>query len=393
MDADEFHQQSLKITVPKIKEALQLRFRNEQIARLGNTHIIYPAFKRESFEKIIWLELIKIQDLIKEKENTQLFFDESVVELIYKEGVYPTQGTRPIYTTIQQLIKTKLGAILTERLNKKLEKAEIFISYQENQLRVDYIKGDLCTHTIHLTIELNLDKLRTETKDDMQAIIAVHESGHAIVSTILLNTVPDSVYSKTADAGMGGFAAITYKWKYISKQQVMGRLAVLMAGHAAEKIIFGEEHITNGAAGDLQHATQFIAHILKETGLGTVMGTIQTKSTAPGYLLKDELNAEVHDWLKKAYTLAEATLRTQEPLLLHMANYLSDHRKLTKLEIIEMVKQHNVKYNMADLIENADHLYYRKELKRKVYQGEMPKVKMDSIILNSKVDKEFIPKI
>jgi cell division protease FtsH len=227
----------------------------------------------------------------------------------------------------------------------------------------------------------------------MQAIIAVHESGHAIVSTILLNTVPDSVYSKTADAGMGGFAAITYKWKYISKQQVMGRLAVLMAGHAAEKIIFGEEHITNGAAGDLQHATQFIAHILKETGLGTVMGTIQTKSTAPGYLLKDELNAEVHDWLKKAYTLAEATLRTQEPLLLHMANYLSDHRKLTKLEIIEMVKQHNVKYNMADLIENADHLYYRKELKRKVYQGEMPKVKMDSIILNSKVDKEFIPKI
>jgi cell division protease FtsH len=286
-----------------------------------------------------------------------------------------------------------LGAILTERLNKKLEKAEIFISYQENQLRVDYIKGDLCTHTIHLTIELNLDKLRTETKDDMQAIIAVHESGHAIVSTILLNTVPDSVYSKTADAGMGGFAAITYKWKYISKQQVMGRLAVLMAGHAAEKIIFGEEHITNGAAGDLQHATQFIAHILKETGLGTVMGTIQTKSTAPGYLLKDELNAEVHDWLKKAYTLAEATLRTQEPLLLHMANYLSDHRKLTKLEIIEMVKQHNVKYNMADLIENADHLYYRKELKRKVYQGEMPKVKMDSIILNSKVDKEFIPKI
>ena len=171
----------------------------------------------------------------------------------------------------------------------------------------------------------------------------------------------------------------------------MGRLAVLMAGHAAEKIIFGEEHITNGAAGDLQHATQFIAHILKETGLGTVMGTIQTKSTAPGYLLKDELNTEVQEWLKKAYTLAETTLRNQEALLLHMANYLADHRKLTKPEIIEMVKQHAVNYNMADLIENADHLYYRKELKRKVYQGEMPKVKESAVVLNSK--PEVIEKV
>ena len=61
MDADEFHEQSLKITVPHIKKALQKRFRNEQIARLGNLHIIYPAFSKASFQKIIALELAKIE--------------------------------------------------------------------------------------------------------------------------------------------------------------------------------------------------------------------------------------------------------------------------------------------------------------------------------------------
>src|SRR5690606_5931880 len=36
MEADEIHEQSLNINVPTIKKALKRRFRNEQIARLGN---------------------------------------------------------------------------------------------------------------------------------------------------------------------------------------------------------------------------------------------------------------------------------------------------------------------------------------------------------------------
>jgi hypothetical protein len=61
MDADEFHDQSLKINIPMIKHALQKRFRSEQISRLGNMHIIYPAFSKESFERIISMELDKIR--------------------------------------------------------------------------------------------------------------------------------------------------------------------------------------------------------------------------------------------------------------------------------------------------------------------------------------------
>lgn len=57
IDADTFHKESLKITVPKIKKALKRRLRNEQIARLGNTHIIYPALNQKAYQQIVAKEL------------------------------------------------------------------------------------------------------------------------------------------------------------------------------------------------------------------------------------------------------------------------------------------------------------------------------------------------
>ena len=100
MEADEFHKQSLKINITHIKNALQYRFRNEQIARLGNNHIIYPAFDSKSFKKIINLELNKIIRKIKKEYQINLNIDKSIHTVIYKEGVFPTQGTRPVFTII-----------------------------------------------------------------------------------------------------------------------------------------------------------------------------------------------------------------------------------------------------------------------------------------------------
>jgi ATP-dependent Clp protease ATP-binding subunit ClpA len=52
-DADIFHKHSLRINLIEIKDALKSRFKPEQIARFGNTHVIYPALSRSSYETII----------------------------------------------------------------------------------------------------------------------------------------------------------------------------------------------------------------------------------------------------------------------------------------------------------------------------------------------------
>jgi len=133
MDADEFHKQSLKINITHIKNALQYRFRNEQIARLGNNHIIYPAFNIKSFREIINLELNKIIIKIKKEYQINLIIDKSIHTAIYDEGVYPTQGTRPVFTTIYQLVKSKLGNILTEIYSKDLNVQSISLKRKNNK--------------------------------------------------------------------------------------------------------------------------------------------------------------------------------------------------------------------------------------------------------------------
>jgi len=109
ISADEFYEMSLKITIPNMKSALRNRFRDEQIARLGNIHIIYPALNSSAYKGIIKLELDKLAVKVKSKFNITLEFEDSVISEIFKEGVYPTQGVRPIFTTIHQMIKSKLS--------------------------------------------------------------------------------------------------------------------------------------------------------------------------------------------------------------------------------------------------------------------------------------------
>lgn len=53
ISADEFHEATSKITIADIKRALRKRFRPEQIARLGNNHIIYKSFNCAQFRALI----------------------------------------------------------------------------------------------------------------------------------------------------------------------------------------------------------------------------------------------------------------------------------------------------------------------------------------------------
>ncbi|MDA3905142.1 MAG: hypothetical protein PF484_03615 [Bacteroidales bacterium] len=373
MDADEFHEQSLKITIPIVKNALKRRFRNEQIARLGNNHIIYPAFNQESFKKIIGLELAKITKIVYTQQKITLKFDQSIHDMIYKEGVYPTQGTRPIFTTIHQIINSKLGKVISHMILEKLNVSKMIFKALNTSVIVDYIDGQNIIHTLVIKQNLNLEKLRKNKKDDIQAITAVHETGHTIISTILLRTLPEVVFSNTAEDGNAGFVYSKLKWKYISRKEIQNRLALFLAGYVAEKIIFGEENVTTGAEGDIEKATEFASDMLKKCGMGSFLASYHTKDLMTRLYLHDETNKidnEAEKWLKSAKELAEATLKEQEPLLIKMADYLSDNRIMTKEKIKYMIKNYARNFDLDTIIENGDRIFYRNHLKDKVFAIE-----------------------
>ncbi len=369
MNADEFHEQSLKINISNVKKALRNRIRSEQIARLGNIHIIYPAFSSNSFRKLIKLELDKIVKKVYNQQKVNIEFDDSVCDLIYREGVYPTQGTRPLFTTIHQIINTKLGKMIIEMILNKLSPTKIIFKAEKDIITIEYYKNGEMIHSFSEKQNLNLEKLRKNSKDDIQAITAVHESGHAIISAILLKTIPEVIFSATAGVEDHGFTYSKFKWKYISKKEILSRIAMYLAGIVAEKIVFGEENITTGAEIDIKEATSFTTVMLKECGMGELPAAYQVKNQDTNNYLHDEnnmINDEVQKWISKAKKLAEKTLIEQKVLLLQMADYLSDNRMISKDKIKTLLRTYAQGFNENDIIENGDNLFYRKHLKQKI---------------------------
>lgn len=375
MNADEFYKQSTKITVTQVKNALLTRFRSEQIARLGNIHIIYPTFNREAFHNIIDLELNKIQTKVKDFYDIKLTFDKSIKELIYEEGVYPTQGTRPLFTTVQQVINARLGKILNEVYigGHLVDKLHFNIDKSNKQkdiavLKIDFYKDAKRIYSWTDKQILVLGKLRKEKLNDEQAIVAVHESGHAILSSILMRTVPDSIYSVTADSNSQGFVLARPQWNYVSKKEIVNRLAVLLGGLIAERLVFGDENTTLGASSDLQMATKLATHVLYACGMGNDLALFgnENMEDTPSIIFDDGrkgINEEVMAMLKAAELLAEQTLEKQRVLLLRLADYLSDKRAISKNRLIDMLAKYAVGFSVDDIIEDADLLFYREHLK------------------------------
>lgn len=80
------------------------RFRPEQIARLGNIHILYPALSSSHFRQIIEQSLQKITWQLADQAQVALTINKDVIDFIYAEGVYPAQGVRPLFSTIRSAL-------------------------------------------------------------------------------------------------------------------------------------------------------------------------------------------------------------------------------------------------------------------------------------------------
>lgn len=369
VDADDFHKQSLKITVPDIKQALKSRFRNEQIARLGNIHIIYPAFSKTTYLTIIKNELNKVCSSLESKLSLEISYDNSIIDLVYSEGVYPTQGARPIFTTIHQIFKSRMSFFLTELITQNIEANHLKFSSNKNRLVCTYLLSTKIVLENDCLITTTLHDLRKSKKDDMQAIVAVHESGHVILSSLLLKTLPQVVYSITANANTKGETFIEKAWEYTSRKEILQRVAVQLGGYVAEELIFGKENLTTGASGDIASMFEYLSTLYKNQGMGKspILYGMPQSQDENNYHQYEEIEDEIKEVVLSAYELAKNTLQKENKLLLALSDKLSDTRMLKKNEIKCLIE----KYGVSDFefITDGSNLFYRSHLKKAVAQN------------------------
>jgi cell division protease FtsH len=119
-----------------------------------------------------------------------------------------------------------------------------------------------------------LEKRRVMS-DRERRIVAYHESGHAIVATVLPNLDPVHKISIVAR----GFGALGYTMQLpvedrylMTRTDLHSQLSVLLGGRTAEEIALGE--ISTGAQNDLQRATDIARSMVTEWGMSDTLGAV-----------------------------------------------------------------------------------------------------------------------
>ncbi|ROL61953.1 AAA family ATPase [Bacteroidetes/Chlorobi group bacterium ChocPot_Mid] len=344
MDPDEnpdvLHEFSSKITLTNIKKVLRARFRQEQIARLGNNHIIYPAFNSATFKAIIQHKLNKFSLLVKEKYDIDLEFDSSVNEIIFKEGVFPTLGARPVFTTINLLIESNFTKIIGDIFKLKIDVEKIIWMYTDSKFIIELLsKDNIKIHTLCYDVHLRLDNLRISTNDDKQALIAVHESGHAIVSSLRTRILPREIISVSADSEIGGKSVGDLPFNNLpTKETFLFCIESLLSGYVAERLIFGENNTTAGVNNDIKRATELASEMIQQYGMGKNRFRIGVNYSGESDIvtMNKSHQEEVKSILITCEKTAEEILQKNKVLLLKMAEYLSTHTKIERAGIKEL---------------------------------------------------------
>ncbi|MCC2627374.1 MAG: ATP-dependent metalloprotease FtsH, partial [Thermomicrobiales bacterium] len=108
--------------------------------------------------------------------------------------------------------------------------------------------------------------------DRERVMTAYHEAGHALVARMLPNADPVRKVSIVARGMMGGYTRVVPDEDRLfkTKAQFEDELAVYMAGHVAEDMVFEEQ--STGAANDIERATGMARRMVTEFGMSRTLG-------------------------------------------------------------------------------------------------------------------------
>jgi cell division protease FtsH len=119
--------------------------------------------------------------------------------------------------------------------------------------------------------------------DGDKRITAYHEVGHALAATLL--PMADRVHKLTIvprGRAAGYMMPLPNEQSHWSKNRLLDRIAVALAGRAAEEIVFSD--VTTGAQNDFQQATNIARKMVAEWGMSDRLGPVAHAVEHEGYL-------------------------------------------------------------------------------------------------------------
>ena len=188
--------------------------------------------------------------------------------------------------------------------------------------------------------------------EEQKEMTAYHESGHAIVGIKLPKC--DPVYKATIIPRGGALGMVMSlpemdQLNYF-KDQVTQKIAMAMAGKAAEIHKYGEDRVSNGPSGDIQQASALARAMVLRWGMSDVIGNIDYQAAHEGYSgngagglsisegTQELIEKEVKRLIDEGYQTARKIIEESDEEFERLAQGLLEYETLTGGEIQRVMR-------------------------------------------------------
>jgi cell division protease FtsH len=182
-------------------------------------------------------------------------------------------------------------------------------------------------------------------------VVAYHESGHAIVGHLTPGADPVQKVSIIPR----GIGALGYTLQtpledrfLMSQSELLGKIKGLLAGRAAEELVFGE--VSTGASNDLEKVADIVRNMLTVYGMGKHLPNLslveknQNPFLGQGPMLQHRsekleeiIDEETQEIIKACYEDAKQILLKEQDKLENMAHILLEKEKIDEKDILDIL--------------------------------------------------------
>ncbi len=189
--------------------------------------------------------------------------------------------------------------------------------------------------------------------EDEKKVIAYHEAGHAVVAEFLPHSDPlQKVTIIPRGKTLGATEQIPEKERHNYKKAYLEeRIAVMLGGRAAEKIIFDD--ISNGAASDLKESTRLARRMVCLWGMSDKLGPVYFQEGEEHMFLGKEMtqqkrfsehtariiDQEIEDLIKRMEEKAVKILKDKREKLEDLAGVLLEKETVESEELEEILER------------------------------------------------------
>ncbi len=212
----------------------------------------------------------------------------------------------------------------------------------------DLVRQDDLFEAVETVIAGKEKKDRIMTEEE-KSLVAFHEVGHALAAALQKQTQPVhkiTIIPRTMGA-LGYTMQMPEKEKFlISKDELTEQIIVLLAGRAAEEIIF--KKATTGASNDIERATGIARQMVTMYGMSDKFGMMGLESIQNRYLdgrpvqtcsteTSSEVDREVLQIINSCYEKALELLKANMEVLSKISSHLLEKETIMGDEFMEIL--------------------------------------------------------